>query len=167
MAITQKRLQQIIQEEVARLLREADEGENQSPAETALSALQSAQYDNTVAARMNKIEADAAMSKADALESELAGLAETLGLEDKNPRAQAEELRKLAEGLNRSAEEAETKASEAAAALEQVAGVLGAVTSKVATGGEEAAEEEPAGEAPEEAPIQERWNKLAFGRKLL
>jgi hypothetical protein len=171
MAITRQRLQQIIKEEVARLLREAEEG-TQSAAETALGALQSAQYDNAVAAAMNRIDGEAAEQKANALESELEGLADELGLEDKDPRGQAAGLRKVAAGLARAADDATMKSGEAAGALEQVAGVLGAVTSKVGAGeGEEEEEEAPEEEeepaALAEGQLLERWNKLAFGRKLL
>jgi hypothetical protein len=171
MAITRQRLQQIIKEEVARLLREADEG-TQSAAETALSALQSAQYDNAVAAAMNRIDGDAASQKADALEGDLAALADQLGLEDKDPKGQASGLRKVADGLARASEDATAKSGEAGGALEQVAGVLGAVSGKVGGGEEEEGEEEeePEAEEPEalaEGHLLERWNKLAFGRKLL
>lgn len=168
MAIGRDRLQQIIKEEVARLLREAEEGA-QSAAETALGALQSAQYDNALAAAMNRIDGDAARQKADALETELDQLAGELGLEDKDPAGQAAGLRKVADGMGRAAEDATMKSQEAAGALEQVAGVLGAVTGKV-RGTEEPEEEEETPEEPEalaEGALLERWNKLAFGRKLL
>jgi hypothetical protein len=161
MAITRHRLQQIIKEEVALLLREA-EGDD-SPTESLLGTVQKAVYDNTRKAAFNRIEADAARAKAAALEGDVGGVAQEYALEDEEGdlAPQVEELNSAAAGLEASADSAEASAARAKSSLEQVAGILGA-------GGAEA-EEAPAEEeeAPEAETVTERWNRLAFGRRIL
>lgn len=166
MAITQKRLQQIIQEEVAFYLREqegdepeaaapegegAEEegGEEEAPegVEGAVGALENAAYEAERKSIVAAIEAKTAEEKAGALES-LKALVDKYDL-DVDLESQIGALRKLASDLASEAQAAGTAADQAQSALEQINAILGGV-----------------GKAPEGA-IMERWNKLAFGRQVL
>ena len=169
MAITQKRLQQIIQEEVARLLREQEEGE-QSAAEIALGALQQGAYRGFVTAGINRIEAQSKREQAAFLRDQAAAKASEMSLEEEDPSGQADQLEDLAGKVDLAAQKADEESTRAAASLEQVAGILGAVGALDAEEPEEAEPEEEEAEEPEavtEGALLERWNKLAFGRKLL
>jgi len=168
MAITGRRLQQIIQEEVARLLREQEEGE-QSAAEVALGALQAGAYRGFVTAGINRIEAQSKRDQAAFLRDQAAAKAAEMRLEEEDPAGQADQLEDLAGKVDLAAQKSEEESDRAAASLEQVAGILGSVGAapEEEAPEEEGEEEEAPPETVSEGAILERWNRLAFGRKLL
>ena len=171
MAITQRRLQQIIQEEVDFYLREQDEegdaagAEEEEPeaevgdeaegpegVEGAVGALENAAFEAERKALLATIEAKTAEEKATALES-LKALVDKYDL-DIDIDSQIAALQKLASDLASEAQKAGTSADQAQSALEQINAILGGVG------------QSPAG-VTSEGRLLERWNKLAFGRKLL
>jgi hypothetical protein len=168
MTIGRGRLQQIIKEEVARLLREAEEGE-QSAAEVALGALQSGAYRGFVTAGINRIEAQSKREQAAFLRDQAAAKATEMSLEEEDPSGQADQLEDLAGKVELAAQKSDEESARAAASLEQVAGILGSVGAATAEEPEEAPpdEEEAAPETVTEGALLERWNTLAFGRRRL
>lgn len=162
MAITRHRLQQIIKEEVALLLREQEEegdegGEEPGAAEApeseepegvegAVGALENAAYEAARKSILGRIESGAAEQKAAALE-ELKGLVEKYGIEvDLDSHIAA--LRKMSSDLSSEADRADSAKQQAEAALDQIGAIIGSVGSAAET-------------------VTERWNRLAFGRRIL
>jgi hypothetical protein len=168
MAITQRRLQQIIQEEVDFYLREQDEegealgaeeeepevagGDEAEGVEGAVGALENAAFEAERKALLATIEARTAEEKATALES-LKALVDKYDL-DIDIDSQIAALQKLASDLASEAQKAGTSADQAQSALEQINAILGGVGQSPA-------------EVTSEGRLLERWNTLAFGRKLL
>jgi len=168
MAITQRRLQQIIQEEVDFYLREQDEegealgaeeeepevagGDEAEGVEGAVGALENAAFEAERKALLATIEARTAEEKATALES-LKALVDKYDL-DIDIDSQIAALQKLASDLASEAQKAGTSADQAQSALEQINAILGGVGQSSA-------------EVTSEGRLLERWNTLAFGRKLL
>ena len=166
MAITQRRLQQIIQEEVDFYLREQDEegealgaeeeepevagGDEAEGVEGAVGALENAAFEAERKALLATIEART--EKATALES-LKALVDKYDL-DIDIDSQIAALQKLASDLASEAQKAGTSADQAQSALEQINAILGGVGQSPA-------------EVTSEGRLLERWNTLAFGRKLL
>jgi len=167
MAITQRRLQQIIQEEVDFYLREQDEegealgaeeeepevagGDEAEGVEGAVGALENAAFEAERKALLATIEARTAEEKATALES-LKALVDKYDL-DIDIDSQIAALQKLASDLASEAQKAGTSADQAQSALEQINAILGGVGQSPA-------------EVTSEGRLLERWNTLAFGRKL-
>jgi cysteinyl-tRNA synthetase len=168
MAITQRRLQQIIQEEVDFYLREQDEegealgaeeeepeaegGDEVEGVEGAVGALENAAFEAERKALLATIEARTAEEKATALES-LKALVDKYDL-DIDIDSQIAALQKLASDLASEAQKAGTSADQAQSALEQINAILGGVGQSSA-------------EVTSEGRLLELWNTLAFGRKLL
>lgn len=169
MAITQARLQQIIQEEVARLLREADEVED-APSEKAskIDQLGARTLKLTTDAEIKDAEADFAEKKAEILQGAVGEAesenyeADALGYGDA-----AEEATGAATVARQSAEQARQKASHNKTVMDTISSALASadVEEEPEGGEEEAPAEEP--KTVTEGALLERWNKLAFGRKLL
>jgi hypothetical protein len=167
MAITRHRLQQIIKEEVSTFLREQEEEEAGAPegageegaaeepeaaaepdgAEGAVGALENAAYEAARKSMIAAIEAKTAEEKAAALE-ELKATVERYGIEV-DLDGQIESLRKMATELGSEAQRSAATKDQAEAALEQINAIIGSVSTV------------------SEGVVLERWNRLAFGRKLL
>ena len=170
MAITQGRLQQIIQEEVARLLREADEAAD-LPSEKAskIDQLGARTLKLTTDAEIKDAEADFAEKRAQILQGAVGEAesenyeADALGYGDA-----AEEATGAATVARQSAEQARQKAAHNKTVMDTINSAL--ASADVEEEEPEGSEEEAPPEEPEtvtEGALLERWNKLAFGRKLL